>query len=66
MKLLDLYCKAGGASMGLHQAGFEVVGVDIQEQPNYPFEFIKADVLELKPDWLKSRNFDAAWASPPC
>jgi DNA (cytosine-5)-methyltransferase 1 len=46
MKLLDLFCKAGGAAMGYHQAGFdEIVGVDIIEQPNYPFEFVCMDAI---------------------
>ncbi|NKZ90494.1 DNA methylase [Rhodococcus hoagii] len=63
-RLLDLFCCAGGASVGYHQAGFEVVGVDIAPQPNYPFMFIQGDALEFV-----RRNghlFDAIHASPPC
>ncbi len=66
MKLLDLYCKAGGASKGYQLAGFEVVGVDIKKQKRYPFEFIQADCLELMKDMDFLKSFDVIAASPPC
>jgi DNA (cytosine-5)-methyltransferase 1 len=73
-RLLDLFCGAGGAAMGYHRAGFEVVGVDIKPQPHYPFQFFQADALEFLEEglgyttWDQSFNWyaDAIHASPPC
>lgn len=66
MRLLDLYCKAGGASKGYADAGFEVVGIDIKKQKRYPYEFIQADCLEILQDLDYLRTFDVIAASPPC
>ena len=63
-RLLDLFCGAGGAAMGYHRAGFEVVGVDIAPQKHYPFEFHQADALEFCRE--HGHEFDAIHASPPC
>jgi len=63
-KLLDLFCKAGGAGMGYYRAGFDVVGVDIEPQPNYSFEFQQGDALKYLLE--HHGEFDAFHASPPC
>lgn len=60
-RLLDLFCGAGGASVGYHRAGFEVEGVDIKPQPHYPFKFYLANALEFSLE-----GYDAYHASPPC
>ena len=65
-KLLDLFCCAGGAAKGYHDAGFEVTGVDIVDRPNYHYKFIKADALEILKDVEFVKQFDFIHASPPC
>lgn len=65
--LLDLFCGAGGCSVGYHRAGFDVVGVDNEPHPDYPFEFVQADALEvLRGEVLDPGRFAAIHASPPC
>lgn len=60
-RLLDLFCGAGGAALGYHWAGFDVVGVDLHPQPEFPFEFHQADAMTFPLD-----GFDVIHASPPC
>lgn len=63
MKILDLFCGGGGASLGLSKYG-DIVGVDIQNQKEYQWEFIEHDALTLDLEFYK--KFDFIWASPPC
>ena len=66
-RLLDLFCGAGGAAMGYHRAGFDVVGVDINPQPHYPFQFFQEDALSFLDNWNWVQYPVAAiHASPPC
>lgn len=65
-RMLDLFCGEGGASAGYHQAGFDVVGVDIvsKRANRYPFEFVQSDAIEYVLE--HGHEFDAIHASPPC
>lgn len=65
MRLLDLYCGAGGAAKGYQQAGFHVTGVDIVDQPRYCGDhFIQTDALQYLAE--HGAEYDAIHASPPC
>lgn len=73
-KLLDLYCGAGGMSAGYSRSGFDVVGVDIHDQPRYPFKFFKWDAIKFLTQLMNREfplgpfieDFDVIHASPPC
>jgi DNA (cytosine-5)-methyltransferase 1 len=77
-RLLDLYCGEGGAGMGYYRAGWDVFGVDLNDDHRdrktrprpkplrrYPFPCVEADAFGFLLDggW---RGFDAIHASPPC
>lgn len=70
--LLDLFCGAGGCAAGYHRAGFTVVGVDLERQQNYPFEFHRGDAIEALREIVeqggefRGHRIAAVHASPPC
>lgn len=66
MRLLDLFCGAGGAGAGYHLAGFDVTGVDLAPMPRYPYQFIQGDALAALADAGFVAGFDVIHASPPC
>lgn len=72
LRILDLFCGEGGASMGYYQAAskylpdnqIQIIGVDNRRKVRYPFGFVHADVLTLDYEFLL--GFDFIHASPPC
>ena len=73
-RLLDLFCGAGGAAVGYDRAGFDVVGVDLNPQPRYPFRLRQAALDRLVAarggyglnSARRGIRLDAIHASPPC
>lgn len=65
LRLLDLFCCAGGAARGYAEAGFTIYGIDSEPQPNYPYSFVQDNAVKIDPLWIAA-NFDAVHASPPC
>lgn len=75
--LLDLCCGAGGAADGYYAAGFDVVGIDVKPQPNYPYRSLHANAVEILTwvaaggSWESASSLfrgevAAIHASPPC
>jgi hypothetical protein len=62
-RLLDLFCGVGGAGEGYARAGFVVVGVDVVNQPRYPYDFVQADALDV---FDRPGRYHLIHASPPC
>ncbi|MFG2302377.1 DNA methylase [Actinacidiphila glaucinigra] len=69
LRVLDLFCCAGGAAMGYHWAGFDVDGVDLADRPNYPFPHHRGDALEHLAHLTATgeiQRYAFVHASPPC
>jgi DNA (cytosine-5)-methyltransferase 1 len=65
VRVLDLFCGAGGAALGYNLAGYEVFGVDIKPQPRYPFKFLVRDVERFL-KYHSLEKYHLIHASPPC
>jgi DNA (cytosine-5)-methyltransferase 1 len=71
LKMIDLFCGAGGASAGYSRSGLfkSIVGVDIDDHSdNYPFRFVRGDLTERENllQFIKAETPDFIHASPPC
>jgi DNA (cytosine-5)-methyltransferase 1 len=66
VKLLELFCGAGGTGVGFQRAGFNVTGVDIDAHPDCPFPVVVADACQVLTDTEFIAQFDAIAGGPPC
>jgi DNA (cytosine-5)-methyltransferase 1 len=66
LRVLDLFCGAGGAGAGYARAGFEVVGVDIERFRNNPHRLVQGDAFLVGKELLATERFDLIHMSPPC
>ena len=64
--LVDAFCCRGGGAMGYHLAGWDILGIDLEPQPLYPFRFVQGDVLEVLERIVAERRPVGVHASPPC
>lgn len=71
IRVLDLYCGAGGAAKGIKQAfpNADIIGFDMSLNVGevYPYDFRWLNIKVIKncyPGLLRSADF--IWASPPC
>jgi DNA (cytosine-5)-methyltransferase 1 len=64
--LLDLFCGAGGCSVGYERAGFDVLGIDVEHHPDYPYPIHIRDAMDVLEDSAFLNGFDVIHASPPC
>ena len=70
IKILDAFCGAGGCSVGYKMAcdklgiDCEIVGVDVEPQKNYPYNFVQIDAIEYIQK--HGAEYDFIHASPPC
>lgn len=67
-KLLDLFARAQGSSVGFARAGFRVTANDMDHYDRHPEveNFIQADAFALLADVRFCRRFDVITASPNC
>ncbi len=64
-RALDVMRRAGGTGMGLHLAGFEVTGIDVEDMAGvYPFKFIHGDGIDYASE--HGAEYDLIVAGPPC
>lgn len=68
MRVLDIFCGAGGLAQGFRKAGFEITGADISKTAGRTFElnnkseFIRADLSKE----MINGCYDMIMGGPPC